>query len=188
MLFILLAIFFMGMLRDGLATWMPSLVSAEYGFSNAVSVLTAVLLPVFAIIGIKIASFVQDKVKNELSSAAILYGFGLLCSIVLLSVFHTSAVASIVLMAFITAVMHGINLILISRVPIHYARYGKISTVSGVLNAFTYIGSAASAYGFAHFSQAYGWYFIIASWVIIAALGTAVCLLITKRWKRFINE
>ncbi len=188
MLFILLAIFFMGMLRDGLATWMPSLVSTEYSFSNAVSVLTAVLLPVFAIIGIKIASLVQDKIKNELSSAAILYGASLLCSILLLSVFHASATASIALMALITAAMHGVNLILISRVPIHYARYGKISTVSGVLNAFTYIGSAASTYGFAHFSQAYGWYFIIAAWAIITALGTAVCLLICKRWKRFINE
>jgi OPA family glycerol-3-phosphate transporter-like MFS transporter len=185
--FILVCIVLQGMLRDGLATWMPSLVSETYGLSNAVSILTAVILPVFAIIGIKLASLLDKKIKNELLSSAILYSVGLLCSLLLLMLFSASATASVSIMAVITAAMHGINLMLISRVPIHFARYGRISTVSGILNAFTYIGSAASAYGFAWLAQRFGWYFIIGSWVAITALGMLICFLIAKKWKKFIQ-
>jgi OPA family glycerol-3-phosphate transporter-like MFS transporter len=88
-------------------------------------------------------------------------------------------------MSLITAAMHGINLLLISRVPIYYARFGKISTVSGVLNAFTYIGSAASTYGFAVLSEKHGWYFTVGSWAVITFLGTVFCLVNVRRWKRF---
>ncbi|MBO5767480.1 MAG: MFS transporter [Clostridia bacterium] len=183
---ILFAILLMGVLRDGLATWMPSLVADEYNLSNSVSIFSAVLLPAFAIIGIKAASALQNKIKNELFSSALIFGFALACTAILLIVFHSSVFISVAIMSLITAAMHGVNLMLISRVPRHYARYGKISTISGILNAFTYIGAAASSYGFASFSARYGWYFIIGSWAVIAFVGTAVCLLVCKRWKRFI--
>lgn len=185
MVFILIGIILQGMLRDGLATWMPSLISDTFGISNAVSILTAVLLPIFAIIGIKIASAIQVKLENELLSAALLYGVGFVLTLVMLPLLSASLVASVIVMSLITAVMHGVNLLLISRVPLHYAKYGKISTVSGVLNAFTYIGSAASTYGFAVFSEKYGWYFTVGSWAVISFIGTVVCVLNVRKWKKF---
>ena len=150
-----------------------------------VATLTAVLLPIFAIIGIKLASAIENKLKNELLCAALLYGVGFVFSMLMLPLLSVSLVASVILMALITAAMHGVNLLLISRVPLHYARFGKISTVSGVLNAFTYIGSAASTYGFAVFSEKYGWYFTVGSWAVITLVGGAVCLLNVRRWKKF---
>ena len=84
------------------------------------------------LVGIKLASLLDKKIKNELLSSAILYSVGLLCSLLLLMLFSASATASVSIMAVITAAMHGINLMLISRVPIHFARYGRISTVSGI--------------------------------------------------------
>ena len=185
MVLILIAIILQGMLRDGLATWMPSLISDTFGLSNAVSILTAVLLPIFAIVGIKLASAIQVKIKNELKSAALLYGVGFLLTLLMLPLLSTSLVASVIVMALITAAMHGVNLLLISRVPLHYAKYGKISTVSGVLNAFTYIGSAASTYGFAVFSEKYGWYFTVGSWAVITFIGGLMCIINIRKWKRF---
>ncbi len=186
MVLILAAIVLQGMLRDGLATWMPSLISDTFGLSNAVSILTAVLLPIFAIIGIKIAAFIENKLKNELLCAAVLYAIGFVFTLSILPLLSVSLVASVILMSLITAAMHGVNLLLISRVPLHFARFGKISTVSGLLNAFTYIGSAASTYGFAVFSEKYGWYFTVGSWAVITLVGGIMCLLNVKRWKRFV--
>ena len=185
MILILFAIILQGMLRDGLATWMPSLISDTFGISNAVSILTAVLLPVFAIIGIKLASAFQSKVKNELLCAAILYAVGFAFSLLMLPLLSISLFASVILISLITAAMHGVNLLLISRVPLYYAKYGKISTVSGLLNAFTYIGSAASTYGFALFSEKYGWYFTVGSWAVITLVGALVCFVNVRKWKRF---
>lgn len=187
MVLILVAIILQGMLRDGLATWMPSLISDTFGLSNAVSILTAVLLPIFSIIGIKISALIQKKLDNELLCAALLYAVGFAFTLLMLPLLSVSLVASVMSMSFITAAMHGVNLMLISRVPFHFARFGKISTVSGVLNAFTYIGSAASTYGFAVFSEEYGWYFTVGSWAVITFVGGIVCLLNVRKWKRFVG-
>ncbi len=182
---ILICIILQGMLRDGLTTWMPSLISETFDLSSEASILTGVVLPLFAIVSIKASAMVQDRLKNEVLCAALFFGIGFVCSVLMLPLFGRSVVLSVILMALITACMHGVNLMLITRAPIHFARYGKISTMSGLLNAFTYIGSAASTYGFALLSDRFGWYFTIGSWVVTAGAGTLFCLLLTKKWKKF---
>lgn len=182
---ILMSIILHGMLRDGLTTWMPSLIGDTFHLSSAVSVLTAVVLPIFSIISIKVAALVQKKLRNELLSVVLFFGIALGCSLLMLVFFSSGVILTILLMALITACMHGINLMLISYVPIHFARYGKIAATSGLLNAFTYIGSAISTYGFALFSERYGWYLTIASWAVIAGLGLLISLFTVRRWKQF---
>lgn len=182
---ILFCIILQGMLRDGLTTWMPSLISDTFALPNAVSILTGVVLPLFAIVSIKAAALVQDKLHNELLCAGIFFGIGFVCTLLMLPLFSRSVVMTVILMALITACMHGVNLMLITRAPIHFARYGKISTMSGLLNAFTYIGSATSTYGFAWLSDRYGWYFTIGSWAVTACAGMLLCLALTKKWGQF---
>ena len=67
-----------------------------------------------------------------------------------------NAVASIVCMAVITGCAHAINFLLICHVPSYFAPYGCVSSVSGLINSCTYIGSAISTYGIALISDAYG--------------------------------
>jgi len=167
---------------------MPSLVSETFHLSNVVSILTGVVLPVFAILSIKLAALVQDRLKNELLSAAVFFGISFVCSALLLPLFSANVFLSVALMALTTGCMHGVNLMLINRLPIHFGRYGKISTMSGLLNSFPYIGSAASTYGFALLSERFGWYFTIGSWVVTAALGMGICLLLIRKWKKFIES
>jgi len=89
------------------------------------------------------------------------------------------------LMAVLTGCMHGVNLMLISRVPAVFKRYGKVSAMSGALNGCSYLGSALSTYGFARFSEVYGWYFIIITWAVISAAGAVVCACCVRKWERF---
>ena len=60
--------------------------------------------------------------------------------------------------------------------------------MSGVLNACTYIGSALSAYGFAFFSEKFGWNFVLWLWVAVCVLGALISALTVKRWKRFTDK
>lgn len=81
--------------------------------------------------------------------------------------------------------MHGINLLLIGLLPAYFKKYGRVSLLSGVLDASVYIGSALSAYGFAAAAEQSGWGAVILSWPLIALCGMAVCLLCTRPWERF---
>jgi len=77
---------------------------------------------------------------------------------------------------------------LIGQVPAFFARYGKVSTFSGILNACTYIGSALSTYGFAVLSDAYGWSFTIIGWSLIALAGLLLTLFFIRPWTKFRNS
>ncbi len=69
-------------------------------------------------------------------------------------------------------------------IPAYFKKYGNVSTASGVINSCTYIESAISTYGIALISERLGWSFTIITWIIIGALGCALCLISFKGWQK----
>lgn len=180
------AITMQGILRDGVLTWMPDFVSERFNLSGSTSILTAVLLPIFSVISFHLSTYIQSKIKDELKTAIYFFSVGAVAAIILIPVSNISSVASVLCMALIVGSMHGVNMMLISRVPPHFAKYGKVSTVSGIVNSFTYIGAAASTYGIALISENFGWTVTLIVWAAIAAAGTLFCCIAHGKWKKFI--
>ncbi len=183
-----IVIILQGILRDGVTTWMPTLVSDTFRLSSEISILSGIVLPIFSMISYQAAARINDRMKNEVACAALLFAVGTAAALAMSFLLGTTPIAAVLLMALITGCMHGVNLMLISRLPKYFGKYNKISTVSGLLNAFTYIGSAASTYGFAVLSETFGWHYTVISWFVIAALGTLVALLCIRKWKAFASE
>lgn len=185
MLGIMLAIVLQGMLRDGVTTWMPTYISETYNLSSVISILTSVVLPIFSIICCEATAKLYRKYfKNPLLCAGVIFSTGALASAVLLGVTGNSAALSVVFAALLTGTMHGVNVMLISMLPPFFQKYGNVSTVSGILNSCTYIGSAISTYGIAVLSEKYNWSFTIFIWLLIALLGTAMCLICVRPWSK----
>ena len=184
---ILLAIILHGILRDGITTWMPAYITETFGLSTSLSILTTAVLPIFSIFSITIASWLLQKLHNELFTAGILFVTGTLSSLLLLPFYQALPVFSITMMTLITGCMYGINLLLISRVPRHFARFGRVATISGILNASTYIGSSLSTYAFGAISERFGWFYTIAVWVLVALGGALLCFFTFRKWERFSN-
>lgn len=189
MISIMLSIVLQGMLRDGVATWMPSYISETYDLSSVISILTGVVLPIFSIICFQMTAFVHRVwIKNPLTCAGAMFALGSVSAITLYLFSGSSAVASVILSAILTASMHGVNLLLICMLPQYFQKYGNVSTVSGVLNSCTYIGSAASTYGIALISERFSWGVTSLVWFVIALVGTAICFVCAKPWKNKIGE
>ncbi len=185
MLVIMLAIVLQGMLRDGITTWMPTYISETYQLSNVISILTGVILPIFSIITLQFASDLYiKKLKNPMTCAGVFFVSGTLFALLLFLLNGQSAACSVLFSALLTGCMHGVNLILICMIPPFFERTGKVSTVSGVLNSCTYVGSALSTYGFALLSEQIGWQFTILLWFIIALVGGVCCLCCARPWKQ----
>jgi OPA family glycerol-3-phosphate transporter-like MFS transporter len=179
--YITVVILLQGILRDGITTWMPSYINDVFHFGTSISILNTAILPVFSIISYLVASNLYKSVKSEVKGAAVIWILGLACSFILIFVFSSQIVVSILMLAIITGCMHGINLMLIGIFPTRYKSIGRVSTVSGILNAFTYGGSAISSYGIAALSDNFGWKTTITTWCIIALLGTIFNLICIKK-------
>jgi len=181
---ILFAIVMMGMLRDGVTTWMPSYISETYHLGSAVSILSGVVMPVFSILSCQIALKVYARLRSILLCAIVFFGVGGLSAAAMSLLSGKQALVSVLFAALLTGSMHGVNLMLVSMIPQRFKKFGNVSLVSGVLNSCTYVGSAISTYGVAIVSEGYGWSIALFLWILMAVLGLAACVVSLPGWNR----
>ncbi len=183
---IMAAIVLQGMLRDGVESWMPSYLSEGYGIETSGAILSSVALPILTLVCMKVTSYIYNKFfENELACAAVIFAVGALAAGLLFFVHGSSPILAVVLVALVSSSMHGVNLILICMIPPYYQKYGNVSFISGLINFCTYIGSALFTYGIAKLSEVWDWKITIFSWFAVAALGTLLCAVTVKTWKKF---
>lgn len=182
---IMLAIVMHGALRDGVTTWTPSYISEIYHLGNDTAIFSSVLLPIFAIICHGITGALYHRfIKNPVLCSGMLFAVGTAAAAGLYFLTGNTAVASLLCIATLTGTMHGVNLMLICMVPRFYRDTGKVSLVSGLLNACSYVGSAASTYGIALLTEHSGWNVTILVWGAIALLGAILCFGAIPAWNR----
>ena len=185
MIGIMVAIVMQGILRDGVTTWMPSYISETYKSGTEISILTGVILPVFSIASYKVTHSVYAKtVKNPMLLAGMIFALGIVSAAFLLLVTGKFAGLSVLLSAVLIGAMHGVNFMLIGIVPLSFKKYGNVSFASGLLNCCTYVGSAVSTYGIAKISELTNWNVILILWTLVASIGTLVCFMSVKSWKK----
>ena len=185
---IFLVIALQGILRDGIQTWLPSLANEQFGLSESSSVLSTAVLPVLSMISVLFSNAIYHKIKNEIKTAAIMFGIAFAATLPMALGFKIHALMTIVFAAMISGCMHGVNHMLISLIPKNFAKFGMVSTFSGILNAFTYVGASISSYGFAAIADFSGWNAVLISWCVIALIGTTLCLFKIKSWTKFIQQ
>lgn len=188
MICLLGAIVMMGILRDGVDTFMPVYIDEQYHLGDAISILAGVAMPVFALISQQIAGILFNKVfKDAFRSAFFIFIVGALAATALFFVnrFNGNVILSIFLLALLTGCMHGVNMNLICILPPILAGNGKVSSVSGLLNSFTYVGSAISMYVIPMIAENADWSTTIFMWIGFAVVGTVLNLLCLPIWKTY---
>ncbi len=181
------AIVLHGILRDGITTWMPTYINETFHLGAGISILSGVALPLFGIVTSWVSVLIIRKLRNPIFSASLIYAVAAVFCITL-RVFNQNFIVAVLSMATVVGCMNGINLMLVSMVPKAYASTGKGALLSGVLNSFTYVGSAVSVYGIVLFSNAFGWLPTVSLWAGIAVLGTLVCALTLPVWNRKVGK
>ena len=181
MILVLLAIVMQGSLRDGVTNWTPTMISQTLPVDTSTAIFSGVLLPVFHMICTKVISGIHGRwIKNELVCAAAVFAVGTAAALLLAFTMGRGVILSVVLLALLVGCMHAANYLLVCLMPVRFFRYGRVGLISGVMNAFAYVGSAISTYGIAVFSGVFGWRQTVLLWAGIALVGGALCLLATK--------
>ena len=179
---IALAIVCMGALRDGIETWAPSIVSDLYGLGASGSTASVALLPLFAVASMAVARSLRRVLGDEIRAALSLFAIGLGCAAALLSVGGTTLASGLPLLAFLSATMHGVNLMLVCELPGRFVGSGRVGAISGALNACVYVGAAISIYGFAALHEHFaGWRPVFGLWMAFLSMASALCLVALRR-------
>ncbi len=186
---ICVAILIQGMLKDGVNSWVPTLITEQYSVPAFFSVLLSALLPIINLSGAWFATklFEGPFKRNEMATSFFCFLLALVPLIGFIFAAKFSIVLCVIFFALFTTLIVAINHLFITLIPVRFAKYGCASTVGGIFNSCTYIGSAVSTYGFGAASEKLGWSATVIFWIILGTLGATVCLACIRRYGRFAN-
>lgn len=173
-------------LRDGVTSWVPSYLSNTYHVGTSVAIFATTLLPAINLLGVYAANFIFRKwKKNEIQTSTILFAGSLIFLACLILTEGIHLVLSLIFFSLVTSCMMGINLMLVSFIPTNFLKWGRVSTVSGILNSTVYIGSSISTFGLGVVADLFGWSILIRFLCLFAAMGLVFCLCAIPGWKKF---
>ena len=171
--------------KDGLTTWTPDILNALYGTQDWLSILLTLLLPLLAIPGTVFAVKVYNVVKRYIGACTVMFIMsGVLMGLVIASTFGwsgsiASLIITVIAFAIISALMSGIDNIIVSMVPLQLKSKVNSGKLAGVLNGFCYIGSTISMYGLGFISDNWGWE--AGFYVLLGLIGAVVLVGIIHR-------
>ncbi|MDO5399423.1 MAG: MFS transporter [Eubacteriales bacterium] len=171
-----------GLLRDSVQTWMPTYLQETYGLSTASSILFTLVLPVVNLSGVYLSGWANRQVfRNELSTAMAAF----LCGGLLLGLNAALGLPlglSLALFGLCGAMMLAANTMLVTFVPLGLHRTGRVSALSGILNAATYLGSTLSGYGAGRLLERSTWTAALGALSLGALAAAGLCIAAAGKW------
>lgn len=188
-LFLMMALFVQGALKDGVTTWVPTYISETYGLSAILAITSTMVIPVFNLLGVYLASFANFHwFRNEVRTAGAFFVVSAAAILVLRLASGRSMAVSFLMLALATTAMMAVNTMLIAVLPSYFGVIGRASSVSGLLNSSVYAGGAVSTYGIGALSVALGWNATIVIWFLMAAVSAVICFLTVRKWIAYRKE
>ena len=183
---LLAAILLMGLLKDGMMTWVPQMISDTFQVEAYLSIFLSAALPLVNSLSVWLVRRIsRGHEGDDMRNGALLFLGAVAGMGVLLLAGGLHPLLSVVLFSIISTFVTGTNVILISFVPLQFTAMGRTSTIAGLTNAFTYLGSALSGWGLGWIAGRYGWG--VVNWVLagLCVLGCVICLAARPLWRRF---
>lgn len=174
-----------GALKDGVTSWVPVFIGERFSVGTSFSLVLTMILPIVNVTGAYIAKYLNKFLKNELLTCTVFFAVSLISLFVLKTVGEKSVYLSVICLALITNSMFAINVMLITLIPLKFAKYGKTSTMTGLLNSFTYLGCGGSILYCGVLLDRAGWDTVIMMWMMLSLAAAVICIPGAIIWNNF---
>lgn len=172
---ILLPALFHGCIKDNISLWMAVYFLDTFRVDLQSSAWYVLLIPTVGLAGRLVYPFFYKAVQGRESLLSI-FLFAL-CAVASGLLLGTEApLGAAILLSLLYAFTSMINTSILSMFPLRFARENLVSSVSGLTDFFTYLGTAigSAVYGFWIADGHYGYMFI--SWIAVSAASIVILL------------
>lgn len=146
------------LIKDGLTTWVPSILKEEYSLNDSLSILLTLLLPVVAVFGNAFALKVHKKVIDYITHCFLIFA---IMGIIILAIIGSLSVKNVLIMLLGLVVVNlfasSLNSLITSIFPMFMRDKVNSGMFAGILNGFCYVGSTISSYGLGFIAEHFGW-------------------------------
>ena len=176
-----------GFIKDGITTWVPSILKEEFGVSSSLSIIVTLLLPVLSIFGTSLVNALHKKQKDENALNGIFYFVSIIFTVLIILTLNLKSVPlTLLLFGGIACLMSAVNNVITSIVPLYSRDKIDSGFSAGLLNTFCYIGSTLATSMLGRLADTKGWNDVFICILIFTAVSFAVCLvsaILNKRAK-----
>ncbi len=174
-----------GFIKDGITTWVPSILKEEFGVSASLSIIVTLLLPILSIFGASLVKALHKKQKNENTLNCIFYfGSTVLAGLIILTLNLKAVPLTLALFGGISCLMAAVNNVITSVVPLYSRDKIDSGLSAGLLNTFCYVGSTLATSLLGKIADNKGWNDVFICILIFTAVSFAVCLISTVFQKK----
>ena len=160
------------LIKDGLTTWIPSILKEEGSVPDYLSILLTLSLPVVAIFGNAFALAVHKKISNYVLHCLVIFFAMAVIIAMVIGILSIKLVAIMLLgLVIVNLFASSLNSLITSIFPMFMRKEVNSGKMAGVLNGFCYLGSTISSYGLGALADNFGW-----SAVFWCLLGTCVLI------------
>ena len=175
---------------NGIKMMTPVMLMESYeSLPAAIATRMSSVLIIFSAIGIFVSGFMQRNItRNEAKAQIILYAISLLPLIMVCFLGYIHYIWILIALSVSIMLIHGAAPFSQSFVALHFENYGRIGTVSGILNATASVGNVLASYVFARMAEVMPWRGVTASWLITIVICGLLCMLVMPKWTKFTKK
>ncbi len=178
------------LIKDGLTTWVPSILNETYALPASFSILLTLALPLVAVFGNVFAVALHKKIPDFILLIGTLFFASGLLIVGVIGLLSTKIfVLTLVSFTLVNGLVSSSNSVITSIFPLYKKNELNSGLIAGVLNGFCYLGSTISSYGLGAIADTFGWtavfYLLLGVCVAVAAIAIFYGLIkLSKRKNR----
>lgn len=176
-----------GFVKDGVTTWVPSILKEEFGVPSSLSIIITLLLPVLSISGASLVKALHKKIKDENALNGIFYFASTILSVLVIVTLGLKSVPlTLTLFGATACLMAAINNVITSVVPLYSRDKIDSGLSAGLLNTFCYVGSTLATTLLGKIADTKGWNDVFICLLCFMGVAFATCLIsvVFKRKKK----
>lgn len=187
----IVGIFINGVFKDGLDLWIPTLLIEGFDITLSQTSFLTTILPFLSLLGIVLTKQLHVKItKNEMVTNTILFiisGLLFIPIYFILGVYKGLFVAfiAVIILSLVMGASFGINAILLTYLPLRFVKKGKTASVTGILNAISYLAASLSGVILGIVSSNFGWSSTIIFFIVLNIIGTVFSIFGIKVINRY---
>lgn len=174
------------LVKDGLLSWVPSMLYDTYGLGESLSIFVTLVLPVMAVFGTGFVVALHKRIKSHALLMGVVFALATALVAAVLGLFDTPHwYLTLGVLALTSLLMSGANNIATSIIPLELRDKTNSGFVAGMINGCCYVGSTLSQIGLALVASNYGWravfnVFLWAGFAVVAICAAAALVLRKK--------
>ena len=172
------------LIKDGLTTWVPSILKEQYYLDGSISIILTLALPVVSIFANAFAIKVHKRISDFVLQCALMFLVaGIVIGCVIAGISLNQVIITLIGFTVVCFLISSCNSVITSIFPLFMKDKVNSGLIAGVLNGFCYLGSTISSYGLGAIADSFGWFVVF--WVlfgvcVVVCFIAAVYLLINK--------